>query len=352
MLLEVWLTMCEDTQVPGAIARPMGSFNGKADYHYQCVRCNVDLMKIIQLGITLFNEEGETPPSLQGESEMNGRRNGSRGLQEPLPHTWQFNFKFSTDNDMYSEGGMDSLKQAGVNFANHERDGVDPFEFGALLISSGLVCDEDVKWISFHGGYDFAYTTKLLRRLPLPDDEAEFEKDMKKFFPSIIDVKYLMKYAISSNTTNILDPQVADVLMKFHEKPLLDTLSECFKIKRQGPPNQAGSESLLTGKVFFRIRDRIFNGEIGEEHLGQVWGLNLPEFQLAPRDIPSYQQPPPETSHTPQQNGYTNGGPSTPNTGNARMVHTPSNNNSGSRIQPMTPGGGGGVFGAFDLSRQ
>lgn len=38
------------------------------------MRCNVDLLKIIQVGITLADEDGQGPPDCS---------------------TWQFNFKFS-----------------------------------------------------------------------------------------------------------------------------------------------------------------------------------------------------------------------------------------------------------------
>jgi CCR4-NOT transcription complex subunit 7/8 len=342
------LTSIEDTEFPGVVARPMGSFNGKSDYHYQCVRCNVDLLKVIQLGITLFSEDGEVPPAnLGSELEINGgRRNGARA-QDPLPHTWQFNFKFSLEDDMYSEVSIDSLKHAGVNFPGHERDGIDPFEFGALLISSGLVCDEDVKWISFHGGYDFAYVTKLLRCQALPDDEHEFKADMQKFFPSVWDIKYLMKNAIRTHSmgqVTPLDPAGAEVLQKFEQKSGLESLAENLKVKRQGSAHMAGSDSLLTGKVFFRMRDRIFGGEIGDEHMGGVWGLGLPEYNPQ-AGATRFNQ---ENQNT-QQNGYTNGAPSTPNNTAARPVHTPLNNSGNRGIGPMTPGGGGGVFGGFDL---
>lgn len=64
----------QDTEFPGVVARPIGSFKTSSDYHYQTMRCNVDLLKIIQVGITLADEEGQFPQECS---------------------TWQFNFKFS-----------------------------------------------------------------------------------------------------------------------------------------------------------------------------------------------------------------------------------------------------------------
>lgn len=56
------------------VARPVGSFTSHNDYHYQTLRCNVDLLKIIQLGLTFSDAEGNLPPDVC---------------------TWQFNFKFN-----------------------------------------------------------------------------------------------------------------------------------------------------------------------------------------------------------------------------------------------------------------
>lgn len=50
-----------DTEFPGVVARPIGDFKSSSDYQYQLLRCNVDLLKIIQLGLTFFNKEGEMP---------------------------------------------------------------------------------------------------------------------------------------------------------------------------------------------------------------------------------------------------------------------------------------------------
>lgn len=350
-----------DIEFPGLVARPMGNFNGKSDYHYQCLRCNVDMLKVIQLGISVFSEEGESPPAVLSASDLglDGRRDESRkyaGTMVQIPTTWQFNFNFSFKEDMFAEASIEGARQAGVDFQRLEVEGIDPFQFGALLVSSGMVCDEDVKWISFHAGYDFGFLTKLLLLLPLPDTETEFDEYMKAFFPSIYDIKHLMKYALrqqSMNQLSPLDAASAEVLMKYEVKGGLDGLAEHLKVKRIGMAHQAGSDSLLTGKIFFKLQERIFNGEISDEHLGRVWGLGAPDHsdqnqQNAQSNIhttPQHYNQQLQENVLPGQNGY-NGTPSTPNTGNANLVSTPVHSSNG----PLTPGGAGGVFGSFQYN--
>ncbi|KAI9746620.1 MAG: hypothetical protein M1818_000333 [Claussenomyces sp. TS43310] len=345
-----------DTEFPGVVARPMGSFRGKSDYHYQTLRANVDLLKLIQLGITLFTEEGEMTPARPQSSDsgidvnMPGARNYGKGI---LPCTWQFNFQFSITEDMYSQASIESLRTAGVDFERHESQGINPFDFAALLISSGLVCDDEVRWISFHGGYDFGYLTKLMICQPLPDNEVEFEVIMKKFFPKIYDVKYLMKYAIKQHSmgqTTPLDAASTEILQKFDVKSSLESLAEILKVRREGPAHQGGSDALVTGKVFFQMREKVFNGEISDDHLNKVWGLGFPEgtgafTQSTPQHYSHLQE-----SSTSGQNGtgLANGTPSTPNTGHAGLANTPAHTSS-SGVGPLTPGGGGGVFGQFQF---
>lgn len=67
------LLTSQDTEFPGIVARPIGSFKTGSDYHYQTMRCNVDMLKIIQLGVTLCDEDGHSPEGM----------------------TWQFNFQFN-----------------------------------------------------------------------------------------------------------------------------------------------------------------------------------------------------------------------------------------------------------------
>lgn len=349
----------------------MGTFRGKSDYHYQCLRANVDMLNVLQVGITLFNEDGENPPARPGSGEdpvviaaaaAAGRRVGTQ--QGPLPYTWQFNFKFSLKDDMYSQSSIDSHVQAGIDFNVLERDGIDPHEFASLLISSGMVCDDSVSWISFHGAYDFGYLTKLLWCKMLPNDEVEFVEVMKLFFPRIYDVKFHMKHQsklLASIGFHGVDGAVVDILQKFDHKSTLETLADVLKVKRTGPAHQAGSDSLLTGRAFFQMRDRVFGGKLPVDTVGQVWGLEGPDSAgpaaalaaaAAAAATASTQQQTdgggggPNGTHQ-QQNG---GAPSTPNSVPAGLATTPgppSHHSNGMGMGPMTPGGGGGVFGSF-----
>jgi CCR4-NOT transcription complex subunit 7/8 len=38
-----------DTEFPGVVARPYGTFRSHTDYQYQTLKCNVDLLRIIQV---------------------------------------------------------------------------------------------------------------------------------------------------------------------------------------------------------------------------------------------------------------------------------------------------------------
>ncbi|GIY59703.1 CCR4-NOT transcription complex subunit 7 [Caerostris extrusa] len=204
-----------DTEFPGVVARPIGEFKSSADYQYQLLRCNVDLLKIIQLGLTFMDEKGESPANFA---------------------TWQFNFKFNLTADMYAQDSIDLLTSSGIQFKKHDEDGIDPDEFAELLMTSGIVLSEKINWISFHSGYDFGYLLKLLTDTNLPAEESEFFELLRIYFPTIYDVKYLMK-----SCKNL--------------KGGLQEVAEQLELERIGPQHQAGSDSLLTGATFFKMRE-------------------------------------------------------------------------------------------------
>ncbi|KAM0788043.1 CCR4-NOT transcription complex subunit 7 [Microbotryomycetes sp. NB124-2] len=223
-----------DTEFPGVVARPIGSFKGSSDYHYQTLRCNVDLLRIIQLGLTLADENGQLAPGVC---------------------TWQFHFKFSVNDDMYAPESIDLLVKSGINFKRHEDHGISVEHFGELLISSGLVLLNDVQWISFHSGYDFGYLLKIVSCAPLPPTEAEFFEVLKIWFPCVWDIKYLMK---SCKTLKGGLQEVADDL----------------QVARIGPQHQAGSDSLLTSSTFFKMRAKFFENQIDPKYMNVLYGLN------------------------------------------------------------------------------
>lgn len=53
-------------------------------------------------------------------------------------------------DDMYAQDSIELLTKSGIDFKKHEEYGIDVEHFGELLISSGFVLLDDVKWISFH----------------------------------------------------------------------------------------------------------------------------------------------------------------------------------------------------------
>ena len=51
---------------------------------------------------------------------------------------------------MYAQDSIDLLQNSGLQFRKHEDDGIDPFDFAVLLMTSGVILMENVKWLSFH----------------------------------------------------------------------------------------------------------------------------------------------------------------------------------------------------------
>jgi len=90
---------------------------------------------------------------------------------------------------MYAQDSIDMLQNSGIQFKKHEEEGIDPLEFAELLMTSGIVLVDDIKWLSFHSGYDFGYLLKLLTDQKLPQEESEFFELLRIYFPTIYDVK-------------------------------------------------------------------------------------------------------------------------------------------------------------------
>eukprot|EP00002_Diphylleia_rotans_P010842 TRINITY_DN2144_c0_g2_i3.p1 TRINITY_DN2144_c0_g2~~TRINITY_DN2144_c0_g2_i3.p1 ORF type:complete len:177 (+),score=28.41 TRINITY_DN2144_c0_g2_i3:933-1463(+) len=158
---------------------------------------------------------------------------------------------------MYSQESIDLLSRSGIDFRKFDEHGIDPQVFGELFTTSGVVLNEDIRWTSFHGAYDFAYLLKLLIGRPLPTEHKEFFELLKIFFPTIYDMKFMMKFY-----RNL--------------KGGLNDLAQDLQVDRYGPQHQAGSDSLLTSRTFFKFRNTYFDGGIDDSKFeGVIYGLGL-----------------------------------------------------------------------------
>lgn len=199
-----------DTEFPGTIHSVSTKLK---DYNYRSLKTNVDDLNMIQFGLTLSDEKGNFP---EGSC------------------TWQFNMKFDLEKEKHSMESINLLTNSGLDFKKHAKDGIDPQEFGNLITCSGLVLFENIKWIAFHGTYDFAYFIKVLTNRPLPETESEFLNLLKIYCPTIYDVRHIIRnYDLYSKS--------------------LQKLAQELDVERKGIQHQAGSDSQVTSLVFYKL---------------------------------------------------------------------------------------------------
>ncbi|KAL9238874.1 hypothetical protein vseg_013245 [Gypsophila vaccaria] len=235
-----------DTEFPGVVYRhndPRDHTLTPAD-NYALLKQNVDALNIIQFGLTLTDSRGNFP-SLGSDT---------------YTFIWQFNFKdFDLSRDSHAPDSVDLLRLHGIDFARNLAHGVASWRFCELMMSSGLVCNDDVAWVTFHGGYDFGYLLKLLTQRPLPVELRKFTALLRVFFGArAFDVKYMIRFCNGLYGG-------------------LERVAKALNIQRTvGKSHQAGSDSLLTWLVFQRIRDGYFKSLGGvDKYAGTYFGLEV-----------------------------------------------------------------------------
>jgi len=239
-LVEQFPFIAMDTEFPGVVATPLGQFKSKEDFNYQQVSCNVNMLKLIQVGFAVMDADGNLPPS--GD-------------------VWQFNFQFSLQDDMYSQESVDLLRNAGIDFQRHQLEGIRMCDFGELLSTSGLVVDQQVTWLTFHSGYDFGYLMRAMLLRDMPTEESQFFQFHRALFPRSFDMKMLLR-------------QPAPVAAKLFGG--LQEVADQLQVPRIGKQHQAGSDSLLTGQTFFKIKQRFFASDwdqVAALVQGHLYGL-------------------------------------------------------------------------------
>ena len=130
---------------------------------------------------------------------------------------------------------MNLLKQCGIDFDKLKKRGINHKIFAQYLTISNLVLNPDIKWVSFQGAYDFGYLLKLLIGTDLPEKEEEFIVYLNLFFINYYDIRILVK-----GNDNM--------------QRRLNRLAEQLEVIREGKIHQAGSDSVVTIDVFFKLK--------------------------------------------------------------------------------------------------
>ncbi|KAL9231972.1 hypothetical protein vseg_007127 [Gypsophila vaccaria] len=242
-IVDEYLYVAMDTEFPGTVLSPIRNFKTANEKTFRTLKDNVGLLKIIQLGLTFFNDDGGLPTC---------------GTDKYC--IWQFNFReFNLNEDVYAKDSIELLQRCGIDFEKNSEKGIDAKRFGELLMSSGVVLNHNVFWVTFHSGYDFGYLIKLLTCRNIPDTQEEFFELINMYFPTIYDIKHLMQF-------------------KDNLHGGLNKLGDILGLKRVGVSHQAGSDSLPTSCAFRKLKHVYFGGSV-EKYAGVLFNLGVDSGQ-------------------------------------------------------------------------
>lgn len=260
-------------EIPGIVARPIGTFKSSSDYHFQTLRSNSDLLNLIKLSLCV--------------TKVNGHDFTTSVI-------WQFNFAYDLSKEMYNEEHLSMLAQGSlVNLQMHMTQGIPHFSFAELMIESGLLLDTSVNWISYHAGYDLGYLVSLLSNDMLPVDEKDFFWWCSKYFPKFYDLKFIgSNINTKSINGNLADnssekngsknkPSIEYLAEELHLWPISPLVRQYFASASQTPysaqQNQQMSSSLqafLSMECFKEILRRSgFDATALDRFKGMIWGL-------------------------------------------------------------------------------
>jgi len=195
-----------DVEFPGFVQQT--PLSASRNEQYAALRCNVDMLQPIQLGIAI--------------ADANGAVRGA----------WSFNLYFSIWEDLHTEASLALLSSAGLNFRRHEAEGIDARDFGRWLATSPLTGQSSTaqRWLTFSGLYDLGYLLKLITAgRQLPSDLSGFEAALAIQCPHRLELRNWLPYGS------------------------LERHLQERGIDRQGAAHTAASDALATLQLFFMV---------------------------------------------------------------------------------------------------
>jgi CCR4-NOT transcription complex subunit 7/8 len=232
LLIDKYNFVSLDTEFPGFVYNH--SYLKNENQNYGKMKNNVDNLKLIQVGISLRDKYGNVPKGCS---------------------TWQFNFNFDVNVDKSSPESISLLTASGINFQKISKYGISMELFAEFLMISGLVLNDNITWISFHGSYDFAYMLKILTNQLLPDTEIHYIEILQTYFPFYYDIRYLIRHYE-------------------YLKGSLSKLALEIEVKRYGLQHQAGSDSLVTGEIFFKLKKTYLSDNAFEKDMNILFSYD------------------------------------------------------------------------------
>ncbi|CAN8295312.1 unnamed protein product [Cochlearia groenlandica] len=218
-----------DTEYPGVIHRTY--IDSSEEERYSAMKANVESTKLIQCGFTLFNADGE------------------------IGGTWEFNFSnFGDPSDTRNEVSMEFLKRHGLDLNKIRRDGVDMFGYAFFpKLLSLFHSQRHFEFVTFQGAYDIAYFLCILCKGKLPETSREFASQVEKVFGDVYDLKVMAGHC-----------------QGLGEHLGLSKLAKILNIGRVGRAHHAGSDSLMTARVFIRFKQLYV---ISKSYKGILYGI-------------------------------------------------------------------------------
>ncbi|URD95571.1 CCR4-associated factor 1 [Musa troglodytarum] len=212
-------------------------FCASEEERYADVKYNVDRMKLIQLGITLFDENGRTP--WQG-------------------CCWQFNFSdFDPSVHPSSPTSLELLRRSGHDLEGNRRNGIDGDKWSNVLRNKLFDRRYGSVYVTFHGLYDVAYVMKLITGgAPLPATLREFIAAARRVFGTLYDIKHIAKHCDGLSGREFG----------------LTRLAQELRVEQDGIPHQAAYDSLSISRVFNEMKRR-YNIEGNERFVSVLYGL-------------------------------------------------------------------------------